>query len=831
MATASLKTSQITFEHTCQNKRPALFIGCRIRSFVALEALGKLESDYPAKFLRRQQDVLGCLIGAGDCRYTYDLRIISRPDPEIYTRGKIDVVLLCRMDGFSAEQAEVHGRQLFDLLRSSFSAYDFDLVPAGDIPDLLEPFKFRHFARLFRRFGWNSLESVGGTAIHPHTPGFMETQSSATAEGASSSVFHIYPYIPTIGDFHNLFHFMLLQPAPLVLSLRMQPTRLEPEEQTFLEAQIFKCETYAQVGLGQVSGKISMLRPTLQQQARIEQQFLIRMLQRLKREATLLTVEMTSPVALPQILIEIAGRTLTSTEVASESIGLAGGYQAQQLEADAESASAFAELALLLPNLPSTPSEARRLCYLFDSSEAIAAFRFPLPTSDALPGVTTRRWRRVPAPPSLPEDGLEVAQSLVGERPQLVYIASADRLRHLYIVGQTGTGKTTMLKSMIGSDLRSGHGICVIDPHGDLFRWTLAEIPDERMDDVVLLDPADRDFPVGFNMLECKDESQQHFLVQEMAGIIQRIMKDEHGQIAGEWMGPMFLQHVRMNLLLVMSDQENPGTLVDFYDIFVKKDAWKRWLPLKNEDPQLKKWVQEVLPRTDYLRANEGTTFGGWIVSKFEQFVFDPALRSIFGQKRSTIDLRELMDKGKILLVNLARGEISDLSSRFLGMVLLAKLQAAAMGRVRIPLEHRRPFFVYVDEFQNIATGSFISMLSEGRKFGLGLALANQFVSQLEDRRIVESIFGNVGTLISFRVGQADGEMLEKYFYPIFSRIDLISLPNWYSVISTLFNGQTVQPFSIETKLILREYDSSRAERARAGSRKKYSVAQRSQLA
>lgn len=134
MATASLKTSQITFEHTCQNKRPALFIGCRIRSFVALEALGKLESDYPAKFLRRQQDVLGCLIGAGDCRYTYDLRIISRPDPEIYTRGKIDVVLLCRMDGFSAEQAEVHGRQLFDLLRSSFSAYDFDLVPAGDIP-------------------------------------------------------------------------------------------------------------------------------------------------------------------------------------------------------------------------------------------------------------------------------------------------------------------------------------------------------------------------------------------------------------------------------------------------------------------------------------------------------------------------------------------------------------------------------------------------------------------------------------------------------------------------------------------------------------------------
>jgi hypothetical protein len=824
MATADFQNCQIVSEHACRNNRSALFIGCRIRSFVTLEALGKLEADYPARFLRRQQDMLGCLIGPGDNRHTYDLRIISRPDREIYTKGRIEVVLLCRMDGFSVEQAEIHGGQLFDLLRSSFPEYDFGLVPAGDIPDLLEPFKIRHFARIFRRFGWNSLESVGGTDIRPHALGFIGARASATAEEEPSSVFHIYPYIPAIGTFHNLFHFMLLQPDPLAISFRMQPARLEPGEQSFVEAQIFKCERYAQVGLGQVSGKISILRPTLQQQARIEQQVLIRMLQGLKGEAALLTTEIASPGSLPQVLIDLVGHTLTRTEVTSESIGLPGGYQAQKLEKDAEAAGAFAKLAMLLPDLPSTPPEAKRLCCMFDSSEAAAAFRFPLPTSDALPGVTTRRWRRMPAPPSLPETGLEVAQSLIGEKNQAVRIAPEDRLRHLYIVGQTGTGKTTMLKSMIGSDLRSGHGICVIDPHGDLFRWTLAQIPDERMEDVVLLDPADRDFPIGLNMLECQDESHRHFLVQEMTGIIQRVMKDEHGQIAGEWMGPMFLQHVRMNLLLVMSDPENPGTIQDFYNIFVEPGAWKRWLPLKTVDPQLKNWVEEVLPRTDYFKGSDGTLFGGYIASKFEQFVFDPALRGIFSQKRSTINFRNMMDEGKILLVNLAKGEISDLSSRFLGMVLLAKLQAAAMGRVRIPLEQRRPFFIYVDEFQNIATGSFISMLSEGRKFGLGLILTNQFISQLEDRRIVESIFGNVGTLISFRVGQADGEVLEKYLYPVFSRSDLISLPNWHSLMSTLVNGQTVQPFSVETKLILSEYDHERADKARALSRKKYSI-------
>jgi len=237
----------------------------------------------------------------------------------------------------------------------------------------------------------------------------------------------------------------------------------------------------------------------------------------------------------------------------------------------------------------------------------------------------------------------------------------------------------------------------------------------------------------------------------------------------------------------------------------------------------LASWVEQVLPRVDYFRTSDGVPFGGYIVSKFEEFVFDPMLRNIFGQKRSTVNLQQIMDSGKILLVNLAKGELSDVASRFLGMVLLSKLQAAAMGRVKIPLEDRLPFFVYVDEFQSIATQSFITMLSEGRKFGLGLVLANQFISQLKDRRITESIFGNVGSLICFRLGQADAESLEKFVAPGFSRSDLTNLPNWYSIMSTLVNGQTVQPFSIETELGDLAYDPVREQQVRAISRRKYS--------
>lgn len=809
--------------------RGAKFFGCGLRRFLTLGALGHTDQNYHIAFFRRQVEFLSCLINSGDDRCTYDLRTISYPDPKLHTRGRIEAAVLCRLVDTNDVEAERLAQSFYRFLGASFEEYDFDPVPAAEIPALLAPFPPRHNASIGRRSGWMSLETMVGRPRDLRSLGFSASRDPLPRVPRDARAFHLFPLVPAMVPFAGLFKLLLLQPHPIMLTCRLRPVSLRAEEEQFLEQQIFLCERYAQVGLGQASEDISILSPTLQQYARTQQQYILRMLYALKNGAAHMAIGVSSPEPIAQTVVDLFGHLISQPGGAGLSCGadgadsyLAGGYQVYPHLAD-EVVDSAKSLDICGERIPDLAPSLARLPFLFGAAEAAAAFRFPTPSADALPGVETRRWRYLYPPPTLPLNGLRVGKSLIGGAVQDVFVAPPDRLRHIYIVGQTGTGKTTMLKSMISSDIENGNGVCVIDPHGDLFRWVLQRIPDKRLEDVLILDPADVDFPVGLNLLDCEGESHKHLIVQDLVGIIYRILQDDYGDAAGAMMGPVFFQHVRMNLLLVMSDPDRPGTLLDFYKIFVEPNYWKRWIPLKSHDPQLDSWVEQVLPRVDYFRTSDGIPFGGYIVSKFEDFVFDPMLRNIFGQKRSTVNLQQIMDAGKILLVNLAKGELSDVASRFLGMVLLSKLQASAMGRVKIPLEERRPFFVYVDEFQNIATQSFITMLSEGRKFGLGLVLANQFISQLKDRRITESIFGNVGSLICFRLGQADAESLEKFVAPGFSRSDLTNLPNWYSIMSTLVNGQTVQPFSIETELGDLAYDLAREQQVRAFSRRKHS--------
>jgi len=805
------------------------FFSCRLRRFLTLDALGRTDQNYYAEFFRRQIEFLSCLIssGGGDC--TYDFRTISYPDPELHTRGRIESAVVCRRVDTDEVEAEGLAQSLLRFLGASFEEYDFELLPATEVPAILEPFVPKYQASIGRRCGWLSLETIADNQRDLRPLGFSTGEGSPPRQAKLSRAFHLFPFVPALTSFTSLFKLLLLHQSPMMLTCRLHPVSLLSEEEEFLEQQVFLCERYAQVGLGQTSGDISILSPTLQQYARMQQQYILRLLHGLKNGAAQLAVGVSSPDPIAPTVVDLFGH-LISQPSGAVPIGrvdgtdsyLAGGYQVYLHAADDVVHSATS-LDTAVESVPDLPRSLARLPFLFSAAEAVAAFRFPPPAADALPGVESRRWRYLHPPPNLPLRGLRVGRSIVGGAVQDVLVAPQDRLRHIYIVGQTGTGKTTMLKSMIKSDIDKGNGVCVIDPHGDLFRWVLQRVPDKRLEDILILDPADMDYPVGLNMLDCEEEAQRHLIVQDLVGIIYRIMQDEYGDAAGGMMGPVFFQHVRMNLLLVMSDPDRPSTLLDFYKIFVEANYWKRWVPLKTQDPQLASWVEQVLPRVDYFRTSDGVPFGGYIVSKFEEFVFDPMLRNIFGQRRSTVNLQQIMDSGKILLVNLAKGELSDVASRFLGMVLLSKLQAAAMGRVKIPIEERRPYFVYVDEFQSIATQSFITMLSEGRKFGLGLVLANQFISQLKDRRITEAIFGNVGSLICFRVGQADAETMEKFVAPGFSRSDLTNLPNWYSIISTLVSGQTVPPFSIETEMGDFAHDPDRERKVRAASRKQYS--------
>lgn len=454
------------------------------------------------------------------------------------------------------------------------------------------------------------------------------------------------------------------------------------------------------------------------------------------------------------------------------------------------------------------PTRLRRLRRLVDAAEAASVFRFPLATLDGLAGVdvSSARCRTMSREQAALIGAPDGEKLLVGDNPahgqkQPVFLSDRDRRQHTYVIGQTGTGKTTLLRTMILNDIAAGRGLVVLDPHGDLFRDLLQHIPTHRAKDIVVFDPTDMNHPVGLNLLECNGDDERYFVVREMRAILERLMHDQFGRASAEWMGPVFFQHMQMNMLLAMSNDADPGTLLEFYQIFQSKDYWKRWTPLKWADSRLRTWVESNLPNCDYMRrgSDNQPTWGEYLSTKFDDFVFDPKLRLIFGQKRSTIRLRKIMDEGKILLVNLAKGELAELNSRFLGMVLLAKIQAAAMSRSDLPLEKRRLFHVYVDEFQSIATGNFISMLSEARKFGLALVLANQFLTQMRDDKIMAGVCGNVGTQFCFRVGRADAEALEPQFVPYFDRFDLGNLPNWTACVRTTVHGQVTPPFTLRT--------------------------------
>jgi hypothetical protein len=788
-------------------------------------ALIRQESDaYLAALSRRQADFVTCLIARRNEKLTYDLRFISQPAAAPSRRHDLTIALLCRADEVSGDEARGLAVDFLNLVRSAFQEYEFELAGVEEIKALLAPFEAREAVRIRRRASMESLDTLR-SGRERMVLGYSQPEEPETRVDARpvASVFHVFPFLATRQDYTGLFTLLMLHPEPIAISIRLRPTTLTTEEELFIEEAIAACERYSQISLGLATEDAEILMPTLHEQARMYQHYQTKMLFGLRDNAALMTVDVASPGRIPRMIPDKFGGLLTSS--AGGSLGgsilqyLAGGYELLDLP---EARIAFENLDCTLTDEPEAPRQAKRLPYLFDSIESSLAFCLP-PACDSLPGIAHRKWTDLEAPRDLPAEGVLIGNASWMGNDEQIRIAADDRLRHCYIVGQTGTGKTTLLKSMILHDIDAGNGVCVVDPHGDLYRELCGSIPENRIEDVILFDPKDQEWPVGFNMLEYRSDSERYFIVQEMAEIIGRLTQDEFGASAGEYTGPIFFQHLRMNMLLAMSNSEDPGTLLDFYRIFNEEGYYKRWLPLRVEDPELDRWARKVLPSTDYMRqGSEGCSLGSYIASKFHGFVFDPLLRHIFGQKRSTIDLRQIMDTGKILLVNLAKGELTEANSRFLGMVLMAKLQSAATSRVDCPEAGRRPFCVYVDEFQSIATQSFILLLSEARKFGLSLVLANQFVSQIKNPRLIESIFGNVGTLVSFRLGLQDAEAIERQMYPTVSRTDLLNLPNWHAYARILVNGQIAPPFTLRTQLHDVSPSADRLAAVREASRRKY---------
>ncbi len=407
--------------------------------------------------------------------------------------------------------------------------------------------------------------------------------------------------------------------------------------------------------------------------------------------------------------------------------------------------------------------------------------------------------KRAPAPSQIPMSGLYLGMSKYRGVERKIYLSEDDRRRHVYVIGKTGTGKSQLLEEMVMQDIDAGRGVAVIDPHGDLIDGILARIPTSRAEDVIYFDPSDADRPMGLNMLEAKSEEQKHFVVTSIVGLMYKLYDPMKTGI----IGPRFEHAIRNAMLTVMSEPGN--TFVEVVRVLTDSSFVQELLP-KVQDPIIRRyWTDQIAQTADFHKSE----VLDYIVSKFGRFVTNKLMRNIIGQSQSSFDFRRVMDEGKILLVNLAKGKIGEENSNFLGLILVPRILISAMSRQEIVEEKRRDFYLYVDEFQNFATPDFAQILSEARKYRLNLIVANQFIGQMEEE-VKNAVFGNVGTLIAFRVGVTDANYLQHEYQPTFNEPDLINVDKYNAYIKTIVHNEPVKPFSMDLTKDMTKVQASR---------------------
>lgn len=428
--------------------------------------------------------------------------------------------------------------------------------------------------------------------------------------------------------------------------------------------------------------------------------------------------------------------------------------------------------------------------FILSSEEVASVFHFPILSTET-PKITWLKSRTAAPPNNISKDGITLGFNDYRGVETVIRHDDDDRRRHLYIVGQTGTGKSTMIQEMVKQDIQNGKGVCVIDPHGDLVDHIVESIPKERAEDVIFFDPADMERPFGLNMLEfdsAKPE-QKTFVINEMINIFDKLYDLKQTG------GPMFEQYMRNAALLVMEHPESGSTLMEIPRVLADDEF--RHLKLSHcTNPVVKNFWEKEAEKAGGEAALANMV--PYITSKLTQFISNDMMRPIIAQEKSTINFRSAMDSRQIILVNLSKGRIGEINANLLGMIIVGKILIAALSRVDMPEGERSDFYLYIDEFQNFTTDSIAQILSEARKYRLNLIIAHQFIAQLKEE-ISKAVFGNVGSICSFRVGAEDAEFLQKQFEPTFDANDLMNVDNRNAFMKLLIASQVATPFNMKT--------------------------------
>ncbi len=453
---------------------------------------------------------------------------------------------------------------------------------------------------------------------------------------------------------------------------------------------------------------------------------------------------------------------------------------------------------------------------IMNTEELASIYHFPLPSNDT-PSIKWLTARKAPPPANVPKDGIVLGYNVYRGVRTEIKMARDDRARHMYIIGKSGTGKSVYQENLAAQDIMNGDGVCVIDPHGDLVDYVLSHVPAHRADDVIIFDPTDIQRPQGLNLLEYdpKYPEQKTFVINEMMKIMDKLYDLKSTG------GPMFEQYMRNAMLLLMEDVETGSTLMEISKVLADEDFRRMKLSKCHNQVVYDFWTKEA------QKAGGEASLANmvpYITSKLNQFIANDIMRPIIGQQESSFNFRKVMDEKKILLVKLSKGKIGDMNAYLIGMVLVGKILMAALSRTDVPEDQRPDFYLYIDEFQNFITDSIATILSEARKYRLNLIVAHQYVGQLvqnNDTKTRDAIFGNVGTMVAFRIGAEDGEFLQKEFAPTFTAYDLINIENRTAYVKLLINGTNAKPFNMGVNKF-EERNFELAEAIRQLSRLKY---------
>ncbi len=422
---------------------------------------------------------------------------------------------------------------------------------------------------------------------------------------------------------------------------------------------------------------------------------------------------------------------------------------------------------------------------ILNTEELATIFHFPNKTVETH-HIQWLNAKAAPASSLIPNEGLYLGKSIYMGQERKIYMSLEDRRRHTYIIGKTGTGKSEFLKEMILQDIEAGHGVCAIDPHGEFVEDLMELMPPERAEDVIYFNPSDIEYPMGLNIMEAENEDQQQFMAQSVISLMYKLYDPNRTGI----IGPRFEHAIRNAMLTVM---QVPGaSFVELVRALTDQSYVDEILPLVSDPVVRRYWTDQMAQTSDFHKSE----VLDYIVSKFGRFITNKTMRNIIGQSHSSFDFRKVMDEQKILLVNLSKGRLGEEDAKFLGLVLVPKILAAAMSRQNMDPKLRKDFFLYVDEFQNYATEDFAVILSEARKYRLNLTVANQFISQIQED-VKNAVFGNVGTMIAFRVGVPDANFLQNEYAPTFSETDLTNIEKYNVYIKTIVNNEPIPPFSM----------------------------------